>query len=81
MRHLAQDVEYIGTIANNLRDLEGKETLAFELIQNADDDASASSICFDVTEEALTVENEVKSNKLCKVRRRLGGLKGAIGGF
>ena len=25
--------------------------------------------------------DEVKSNKLCKVRRRLGGLKGAIGGF
>lgn len=68
MRHLAQDVEYIGTIANNLRDLEGKETLAFELIQNADDDASASSICFDVTEEALTVENDGEFTDCGQVR-------------
>ena len=27
------------------------------------------------------LQKKVKSNKLCKVRRRLGGLKGAIGGF
>lgn len=56
--YLSQDVSYTGTIRNKLRDLEGKETLAFELIQNADDDGSASFIRFRVTDEALIVDHD-----------------------
>lgn len=56
--YLSQDVSYTGTIRNKLRDLEGKETLAFELIQNADDDGSANFIRFRVTNEALIVDHD-----------------------
>jgi hypothetical protein len=33
----AQDVNYLGFLEAQLRDLQGIDTLAYELIQNADD--------------------------------------------
>ena len=48
----------LGTIASNLAGLQGYDVMALELIQNADDaDAKASSISFDITDDALIVKN------------------------
>jgi len=60
----AQDVSYLGFLETQLRDLQGIATLAYELIQNADDAKdlegrpTSSWISFDVREEALVVEND-----------------------
>lgn len=53
---LSQGVDYLGFLEAKLRDLRGHATLAYELIQNADD-AQASSMLFDVQDKALVVEN------------------------
>ena len=66
-----QDVNYLGFLEAQLRDLQGIATLAYELIQNADDappdagspPATAGSLpinrlTFDVTDDALLVEND-----------------------
>ncbi|WP_322510887.1 hypothetical protein, partial [Chloroflexus sp.] len=53
---LSQGIDYLGFLEAKLRDLQGEATLAYELIQNADD-AKASRIVFDVRDEALVVEN------------------------
>jgi hypothetical protein len=55
---ISQHVDYTGTLYSNLRDLEGKDTLAFELIQNADDVSSANWIRFDIRDDALVVQND-----------------------
>jgi len=63
-RYLTQVIDYWGSLETNLRDLRGISTLAYELIQNADDvrDAQgqpgASRITFDLSKDALTVEND-----------------------
>lgn len=60
---LPQDVDYLGFLEAQLRDMQGIETLAYELIQNADDVQAGESeagppwIAFDVTAEALLVSN------------------------
>ena len=57
-----QDVNYLGFLEAQLRDLGGIATLAYELIQNGDDthaDGSpATTLTFNVTDEALIVEND-----------------------
>ncbi len=58
-----QDVNYLGFLEAQLRDLQGIQTLAYELIQNADDarDADGRSpttqLTFDITDDALLVSN------------------------
>ncbi|MDX1687205.1 MAG: hypothetical protein R3248_04405 [Candidatus Promineifilaceae bacterium] len=59
-----QDVSYLGFLETQLRDMQGVATLAYELIQNADDvrgpagQPASSRITFDVREDALLVEND-----------------------
>ena len=59
-----QSVDYLGFLEAQLRDLQGIAILAYELIQNADDvrddlgRSHASWISFDLTDEALIVEND-----------------------
>ena len=59
-----QDVNYLGFLEAQLRDLQGIDALAYELIQNADDVRDESGrpqttwLSFDVTDEALIVEND-----------------------
>ena len=48
----------MGDLGAKLRDLQGYRTLAYELIQNADDARDAISISFDVNDEALIVDND-----------------------
>lgn len=50
--------ELLPTLGNDLRDLRGSDVLIYELIQNADDAVGATKMVFDVTEEALVVEND-----------------------
>ena len=58
-----QDVNYLGFLEAQLRDMAGVETLAYELIQNADDVQNedgrfpVTTLSFDVTDEALMVHN------------------------
>lgn len=55
---LSRGIDYLGDLGAKLRDLQGDRTLAYELIQNADDARTATSMSFDVTTEALTVDND-----------------------
>ncbi|MBK8902520.1 MAG: sensor histidine kinase [Anaerolineaceae bacterium] len=58
-----QDVNYLGFLEAQLRDMTGVHTLAYELIQNADDVQNedgrfpVTTLSFDVTDEALIVHN------------------------
>ena len=60
----SQDVNYLGFLEAQLRDLHGLDTLAYELIQNADDVRAAVArspatwLSFDVTDDALIIEND-----------------------
>ena len=56
--YLPAGVDEIGTLANELGNLTGYDSLANELIQNADDAEDATSIVFDVRADALVVEND-----------------------
>ena len=59
-----QQISYLGFLETQLRDMQGIATLAYELIQNADDvkapaaQAGSSWITFDVRQDALIVEND-----------------------
>ena len=57
-----QDVNYLGFLEAQLRDLGGIATLAYELIQNGDDawvgDKPATTLTFNITDDALIVEND-----------------------
>lgn len=55
-KNFSRGTDHIGFISNQLKDLTGYKTLANELIQNADD-AKASKISFNITENALIVIN------------------------
>lgn len=57
IQYLSRGIDHLGDLGAKLRDLQGFATLAFELIQNADDVPGATSISFDVCEEALIVDN------------------------
>lgn len=55
---LSRGIDYLGDLGAKLRDLQGFRTLAHELIQNADDSTSATSMVFDVRDDALLVDND-----------------------
>jgi hypothetical protein len=57
-RRLGRGIDYLGAIARMLRDLTGFSTLAYELIQNADDAPGATVMRFDVGQKALVVWND-----------------------
>src|SRR3954454_11515792 len=56
---LGKDSDYLEDLARILENLIGYGTLAQELIQNAED-AKASTMVFDIREEALVVDNDAK---------------------
>ncbi|HEV8719938.1 MAG TPA: hypothetical protein VGW77_04780, partial [Candidatus Binatia bacterium] len=56
--YLPRGLDYLGDLGSKLKDLQGFATLAYELIQNADDASEVSEIRFDVRDEALYVEND-----------------------
>lgn len=58
--YLSQGIDYLGFLNAKLRDLKGWATLANELIQNADDAEGATRVIFDVTNDALIVENNAQ---------------------
>jgi hypothetical protein len=56
-RRIGRRIDYIGHIRERLQDLSGFDTLAHELIQNAED-AHATRITFDVRQDALVIQND-----------------------
>ena len=56
MGNLARGFDHIGTLRSRLGDLQGFATLAYELVQNAED-AGADWLAFDVRPDALVVDN------------------------
>jgi hypothetical protein len=56
-RYLSRGIDYLGALGATLRDLTGFSTLAYELIQNADD-SRATEMTFDFREDALVVDND-----------------------
>ena len=54
---LSRDIDYLGELGVHLRGLTGYQSLAHELIQNADDVEGADEMAFDVRVEALVVDN------------------------
>jgi uncharacterized protein DUF3883 len=57
-RTLGRGIDYVESIARMLKDLSGHASLAFELIQNADDAPGASAMSFDIRKSALIVWND-----------------------
>ena len=57
-RKISRGIDHLGWLNAQLRDLSGPATLASELIQNADDAPDAKYIAFDVTDDALIVDND-----------------------
>lgn len=91
-----QDVSYLGFLEAQLRDMQGIDTLAYELIQNADDAPeeangrfpAPTTLCFDVTDGALIVNNDGRFRPLDFTRlqtvagggkRQESGVTGAFG--
>ncbi len=58
VKFLSRGIDYLGDLGAKLRDLQGFRTLAHELVQNADDAETANSICFDIRDDALFVDND-----------------------
>jgi hypothetical protein len=56
--HLSRGMDYLGELGARLRDLQGYTTLAYELIQNAEDSRNASWISFDVSVDEVIVDND-----------------------
>ena len=56
-QYLPRGVNHLGFLEAQLRNLRGFSTLAYELIQNADDAPGADTITFDIHEDALIVDN------------------------
>ncbi|MBE7556759.1 MAG: hypothetical protein HS126_37410 [Anaerolineales bacterium] len=94
IRYRSQTVDYLGFLQTQLRDLRGISTLAYELIQNADDvlddqgRPAASRIMFDICDDALIVENdgvfrEVDFDRVSQIasggKREEKGTTGAFG--
>lgn len=57
-RSRSRAVDHIGFIRRTLEELTGFATLAFELIQNADDTQRATRLRFDIRDDALWVEDD-----------------------
>src|SRR5437764_97450 len=56
--HLSRGMDYLGELGARLRDLQGYTTLAYELIQNAEDSKNAAWISFDVRVNEVVVDND-----------------------
>jgi hypothetical protein len=56
--YLSRGIDHLGDLGAKLRDLQGYRTLAYELVQNADDARDTTAMSFDVSEEALIVDND-----------------------
>jgi len=56
--HLSRGIDHLGFIESKLRDLQGFATLAHELMQNADDAEGTTFMCFNISDEALIVDND-----------------------
>lgn len=56
-KFLSRGIDYLGDLGAKLRDLQGFKTLAHELIQNADDAPTATSMVFDICDDAIVVDN------------------------
>jgi hypothetical protein len=56
-KYRRRGINHLGFMEAKLRDLRGFATLAHELIQNADDAHDATTIVFDIREDALIVDN------------------------
>ena len=54
---LSRSFDHLGNLGAKLRDLQGYGTLAYELIQNADD-APAYWMSFDIQQDALVLDND-----------------------
>lgn len=93
-RYRTQTIDYLGFLQTQLRDLRGISTLAYELIQNADDvrddqgRPAASRITFDICDDTLIVENdgifrEVDFDRVSRIasggKREEKGTTGAFG--
>jgi hypothetical protein len=57
-RTLSRTSSYLDALATALRDLGGPTTIPHELTQNADDAGNATTVMFNVDDEALTVSND-----------------------
>ncbi|MBK7786811.1 MAG: DUF3883 domain-containing protein [Gemmatimonadetes bacterium] len=57
MGELRQSIDLLGQMRNYLRDLQGHETLLFELIQNADDAPGVTELVLTLTPDAFVVAN------------------------
>ncbi len=87
-RYKTQSINFVGFIAKQLGDLRGPSSLAYELIQNADDakddflNLSAKRIEFDVTEDALVVSNDAvfREEDYDRIRDLASGTKQLEGG-
>ena len=55
---LSRGFDYLGNLGEKLGNLQGYKTLANELVQNADDVSNATTILFDICDDALIVEND-----------------------
>ena len=66
---LSRGIDYLGDLGAKLRDLQGYRTLAHELIQNADDVQAATSIKFNLMDDALIVENDGSFSDCLKVEQ------------
>jgi hypothetical protein len=51
-------MDYLGELGARLRDLQGYTSLAYELIQNAEDSGNASYISFNIRQDELVVDND-----------------------
>ena len=56
-KSLSRATDYLGDLGAKLRDLQGYTTLAYELIQNADD-APAGWMAFNLSRDALILDND-----------------------
>ena len=57
-QYLSRGIDHLGDLGAKLRDLQGFSTLAYELIQNADDVPKARSMTFSVSDDLLVVDND-----------------------
>ena len=57
-QYLSRGIDHLGDLSAKLRDLQGFSTLAYELIQNADDVPKATSMTFNVCDNSLVVDND-----------------------
>src|SRR5689334_1445130 len=56
--YLSRGMDYLGELGARLRDLQGYTSLAYELIQNAEDSGNASYISFNIRQDELVVDND-----------------------